>query len=187
VSRHMLMSGKVEVKWADRQFTLNGHISNKIANGATRNLLVHNAIPNGLTEARIREDMDHIHNLVIVNVAFRNGNAYISTNSIHNALFARTCMLSRTNYKGCKIEFYRDECDVPLPAHIPVSRTLAREPASKKAPLSNRFGCLDIDDGDDSSDEENRAPNVDDSDEDDTVDTMSNVGVSLNFLDSEST
>lgn len=100
------LNGKrVEVRWADRQFNLNGHINNKISNGATRNILIRSAVDKGLTEAQIRDDMEHIHGLVIINVSFRNGHAYVSTNSVHNALFARTCMMSRTTYKGCKIEF----------------------------------------------------------------------------------
>lgn len=93
---------QIEVKWADRQYRLNGHIYNKILGGATRNIIVHNAVSNGLTEASIRADMDHIHNLDIIDVQYRNDDAYVSTNSVHNALFARTCMMSRTAYKGCK-------------------------------------------------------------------------------------
>ena len=173
------------MKWADRQFHLNGHIGNKIANGATRNVIIHSAVEKGLTEAQIRADMDHIHNLVIVDITFRNGDAYVSMNSIHNALFARTCMMSRSTYKGCKIEFYRDECDVPLPARTYVPKTVVPEPAKKKAAITNRFDMLNLDGSDGSSNEENRTPPDDDSD-DDTVDVSRNVGVSLNFLDSDS-
>jgi len=174
---------KIEVRWAERQFKLNDHIRNKIFNGATRNIVLHNASRNGLTDSQIRDDMEHIHNLDIVDIVFRNGDAYVSTNSVHNALFARTCMLSRTSYKGCKIEFYHDECDVPLPARTCLPRAATREPAKVKAPLSNRFGCLNIDGGDDASDEENREPLGYDSDDNDTLEMSSNLGVSLNFLD----
>lgn len=141
-------------------------------------------------EAQIRIDMEHIHNLVIVDIKFRNGDAYVSTNSIHNALFARTCMMSRKEYKGCKIEFFPDECDVPLPAIQPkhaYSRVTSAQtgPIKKKAPISNRFDMLNIDGADGSSDEENRTPSDDDSD---TIDEESErVGVNLRFLDSEST
>lgn len=181
-----LHSKRIEVKWADRQFRLNNHISNKIANGASRNLLVRGAFANGLTEPQIRLDMEHIHNLVIIAITFRQGDAYVSTNSVHNALFARTCMMSRTAYKGCKIEFYRDECDVPLPQRSFVAKVPAQKPVGLKRPLTNRFDMLNIDGSEDASDEENRMPAARTSDEDDTLDLNSNVGVSLNFLDSES-
>lgn len=70
-----LTNGQIEVKWADRQYRLNDHIAQKIAHGATRNLVIHSAVDKGLTEQRIREDMDHIHNLVIIDVTFRSGSA----------------------------------------------------------------------------------------------------------------
>lgn len=151
-------------------------------NGATRNLLVRNALGNGLTEALIRDDMEHIHNLIIIDITFRNGDAYVSTNSVHNALFARTCMMSRTTYKGCKVGFFQDECDAPLPAPSLRMRGPPPEPVKKKAPLANRFDLLNMDGGDNSSDEENRAPAEVDSD-DETIDMTASHGVSLNFLD----
>lgn len=172
------------MKWADRQFQLNNHIANKIANGATRNLVIHSAVEKGMTEQQIRDDMEHIHNLIVIDVVFRSGSAYVSMNSVHNALFARTCMMSRSTYKGCKIEFYRDECDVPLPAKTFVPKTVGVERMKKAAPVSNRFDMLNMDGSEGSSDEENRTPSDDDDDQ--TLDTTSHVGVSLNFLDSDS-
>ncbi|KAK3679170.1 hypothetical protein LTR78_000731 [Recurvomyces mirabilis] len=178
---------RVEVRWADRQYRLNGHIANKLGNGATRNILIRNAVSIGLDKTTIRLDMEHIHNLVIVDVNFRNGDAYVSTNSVHNALFARTCMMSRTTYKGCKIEFYRDECDVPLPLSLHKARAAPREPVQKKkAPIMNRFDLLNLDDNERSSDEENRPPMDGSSEDDETADMTSNLGVSLKFLDTES-
>jgi len=182
---------KVEVKWADRQYRLNGHIHNKIVNGATRNLVIHNAFANGLTEPTIREDMEHIHNLIIIDITFRNGDAYVSTNSVHNALFARTCMMSRTTYRGCKVEFFRDECDMPLPVPAPRLRPPPPVQTGKKPPLANRFDLLKVmSDGmegsDYSSEGEDRVPADRTSDDDETVDMTANHGVSLNFLDSES-
>jgi hypothetical protein len=41
----------------------------------------------------------------VLDIYFRGGDALISTNSIHNALFARTCMMSRTAYKGLRIDW----------------------------------------------------------------------------------
>ena len=173
------------MKWADRQFHLNAHISSKIANGATRNILIHSATDKGLTESQIRDDMEHIHGLVIIDVVFHGRDAYVSMNSIHNALFARTCMMSRSTYKGCKIEFVADECDVPLPTKTYVPKAIGAEKRAKKpAPaISNRFDMLNIDGADRSSDEENRAPSDDD---DNTVDTTSHAGVNLSFLDNDS-
>ncbi|KAK1083084.1 hypothetical protein LTR33_003492 [Friedmanniomyces endolithicus] len=181
-----LHSKRVEVRWAERQYRLNGHIQNKITNGATRNIMVHNAQVNGLTEPRIREDMEHIHNLVIIDVTFRNGDAYISTNSVHNALFARTCMMSRTRYKGCKVEFSRDECDVPLPAPAYKIRAAPAQSPKKKYPKTNRFDIINMDGTEQSSDEENRTPVEAVSDDEGTLDLSSRLGVSLNFLDTES-
>lgn len=168
-----LHSKRIDVRWADRQFRLNQHIANKVNNGATRNLCIRGAASHGLTEERIREDMEHIHNLIIVDITYRNGpgDAFVSTNSTHNALFARTCMMSRSTYKGCKIEFYPDECDVPLP--MPAPRSLAPQQQSSKGgkgfETMNRFGMLGLQsENGGSSDAENRGPrSQDDEDEDD--------------------
>ncbi|KAK5128402.1 hypothetical protein LTR85_003070 [Meristemomyces frigidus] len=181
-------SKRIEVKWADRQYRMNGHIQNKILNnGATRNILVRNAFANGLTEPQLRADMEHIHNLIIIDIQYRNGDAYMSTNSVHNALFARTCMMSRTTYKGCKVEFFPDECDIPLPAPTFKMRAPPPEAAKKNMPLANRFDLLKMAGGDDSSDEENRMPDDRASDDDETIDMTAHHGVSLNFLDSDGT
>ncbi|KAK4956464.1 hypothetical protein LTR10_005989 [Elasticomyces elasticus] len=181
-----LHSKRVEVRWADRQYRLNGHIQNKILNGATRNVVIHNASASSLTEYKIREDMDHIHNLVLIDVTFRNGDAYVSMNSVHNALFARTCMMSRTTYKGCKVEFVRDECDVPLPAPAQRARAPPAQPPKKKFPVANRFDLINTDGDERSSDEENKTPVEAGSDDEGTLDLTSQMGVSLNFLDTES-
>ncbi len=85
---------QVEIRWNERQFILPGHVANKISIGATRNLVIHNCNPKH-TEELIRDDLEHIHNLVVFNVTFKGKSCYISTNSVHNAMFARTCMMSR--------------------------------------------------------------------------------------------
>jgi hypothetical protein len=128
-------------------------VSNKISGGATRNLVVR-GIAGKVTIDQIRDHLDHIHNLVVVDVYFKNGDAYISTNSIHNALFARTCMMSRTIYKGTRVEYYADECAGPLPqpkkANIPITRM-----PMKTAPVVNQYALLDTgsDNGSESEDE----------------------------------
>ncbi|KAI7182352.1 hypothetical protein KC363_g8813 [Hortaea werneckii] len=150
-----LHSKRIEVKWADRQFRLNNHIHHKVLHaGATRNLIIRNARSHGLTAAQIRADLDHIHNLVIIDISFRpsspssssvaavaattttmggaatgsdaaadDDDAYVETNAVHNALFARTCMMSRTGYKGCRIDFYPDQCAASLPIPAVISRS----------------------------------------------------------------
>lgn len=149
---------QVEVRWNDRQFHLPGHVANKIAMGATRNIVVRGGAER-LSEQIIRDDLDHIHNLVVIDVAFREGDAFISTNSVHNALFARTCMMSRGLYKGLKIEWFPDECAALLP-RTPASSLRVPRPVSKpqKKPslqtLANRFALLDTDGTDDGSGDE---------------------------------
>jgi hypothetical protein len=106
-----------------------------------------------VTEARIREDLEHIHNLVVISVIFDKGNAYISTNSVHNALFARSCMMSRLAYKGMRIDYYPDECAGPLPKIQYVPKKEIPPPVKKPDPPANRFQMLNLDaTGDDSDD-----------------------------------
>lgn len=62
--------------------------------GASRNLVIRGC-DKRLTEDTIREDLDHIHNLVVVKVEFIGGNCHINLNSVHNAVYARQCMMSR--------------------------------------------------------------------------------------------
>lgn len=66
----------------------------KIGGGATRNLVIRQ-IDSRHTEESIRDDLEHIHNLVVVKVDFAGGSCHIKTNSVHNAVFARMCMMSR--------------------------------------------------------------------------------------------
>ncbi|KAG2413690.1 hypothetical protein HFD88_002879 [Aspergillus terreus] len=151
----LYIAGKrTEVSWNDRQFYLPPYVRSKINNGASRNLVVQNINPN-ITEGLIRRDLDHIHNLIVVAVSFRHGNAYISTNSVHNALFARSCMMSRVTYKGMKINFYPDECAAPLAAKAPIGLKMAtsRPPSAKPAAIPNRFQLLSLD-GAESDDED---------------------------------
>lgn len=128
-------------------------MSNKIAGGATRNLVVR-GVAGKVTTDQIRDHLDHIHNLIVVDVYFKNGDAYISTNSIHNALFARTCMMSRTIYKGMRIEYYPDECAGPLPQPKKAHTLVTRVPM-KPAPVVNQYALLDTgsDDGSESEEE----------------------------------
>jgi len=85
---------KVDIKWHDRQFTLPGHVASRIGTGATRNLVIRR-YDGRHTDENIREDLDHIANLVVIKTEFTGGNCYISLNSVHTAIYARTCMMSR--------------------------------------------------------------------------------------------
>jgi hypothetical protein len=136
---------QAEVQWNERQFTLPGHVAGKIQGGATRNLIVRSIHPN-ITPERIREDLDHIHNLVVIDIKIQNGDALISLNSVHNSLFARTCMMSRGAYKGSRIEWYADECAQPLPKiqYVP-KREPVSAPVKKTNTMVNRFQMLNID------------------------------------------
>ncbi|PGG95224.1 hypothetical protein AJ79_10175 [Helicocarpus griseus UAMH5409] len=153
--RDLYILGKpIEVCWSERQFYLPGHVAGKLANGASRNLVIRSVHPN-LTNSRIRDDLEHIHNLVVIDITFERGNAYISTNSVHNALFARTCMMSRLAYKGMKIEYYPDECAGPLPRVHNVPKKVTQPPPVRKAPpMANRFQMLNMDGADDSEEED---------------------------------
>ncbi len=148
---------QVEICWNDRQFILPGHVANKVGIGATRNLIIRNVHPN-LTAQRLRDDLDHIHNLVVIDITNQDGHMYISLNSVHNALFARTCMMSRATYKGMKIEWYPDECAQPLPKvqkvqHVPKKENYLA-PAKKTNTMVNRFQMLNMDGTEDGSEDD---------------------------------
>lgn len=152
--------------------------------GATRNIVVRNGTSKGLNEAGIREDLEHIHNLVVISVVIRKSDIFISTNSIHNALFARTCMMSRSLYKGLKIDWFEDESAGSIPrmperAPAPVPNAYANVGSKKpqSQPLSNNlFALLDMDgDEDDGSDKS--------SDDDSQARPGYSGGVKINWAD----
>lgn len=129
-------------------------MANKIGIGATRNLVIRNIHPN-ITEERLREDLDHIHNLVIISISFQNGDAYLSLNSTHNALFARSCMMSRAIYKGMKIQWYPDDCAQPLPERYRTpKKDYLPQPAKKPSAPTNRFQMLDMDGTEDGTEDD---------------------------------
>ncbi|KAJ9131144.1 Negative regulator of differentiation 1 [Coniochaeta hoffmannii] len=150
---------RVIAKWNERQFTLAGHAIGKISGGATRNLVLRNINRSRHTEESIRDDLDHIFNLVVIKVEFIGYDCHIKTNSINYALFARTCMMSRGKYRGTKIEYGPDECAQPYDIDRPTKLQAPRReapPLRKGSNMSNRFQLLNID-GED-SDEENQLP-----------------------------
>ena len=125
-------------------------MATKISTGATRNLIL-KGVHSDITDERIRDDLEHIHNLVVVGLTFNNQDALVSLNSVHNALFARTCLMSRAKYKGLKIDFYPDECAQPLPATQRTPKATNAKPALKpKNSMVNRFQLLNMDGTEDS-------------------------------------
>ncbi|KAK3313792.1 hypothetical protein B0H66DRAFT_361333 [Apodospora peruviana] len=144
---------RVDIKWSERQFILPGHVAGKVATGASRNLVIRR-YDGRHTEENIREDLDHIHNLVVVKVEFAGGSCYISLNSVHNAIYAQMCMMSRGKYKGTKIEWDIDECAQPYTTQQ-LAKPRKEMPPPKKAlsAATNRFQLLNIDDDDDKEDE----------------------------------
>lgn len=96
-----------------------------------------------VTEEQIRDHLDHIHNLVVVDVYFRGRDVHISINSIHNALFARTCMMSRTIYKGMRFDWAPDECAAPLPPPAMKARPLDMPPPASQLSTKNTYAILD--------------------------------------------
>ncbi|KAG6364849.1 hypothetical protein INS49_006453 [Diaporthe citri] len=139
VKRHDLYINhkRVEIRWNDRQFILPGHVASKVGIGATRNLVIRRCDPR-FTEQGIKDDLEHIHNLVVIKVEFIGGSCYIKTNSVHNAI----------KYKGSKIDWDVDECNQPF-------ATTAQPKARQQTPtnsrtnggaMTNRFNLLNIDD-----------------------------------------
>jgi hypothetical protein len=153
--------------------------------GATRNIVIRNGATKNMTEHGIREDLEHIHNLVVIFVKIDRGDIFISTNSVHNALFARTCMMSRSLYKGLKIEWYPDECAVPLPRlseklNIPQPQQKTKEKSNRQVSTSNLFSLLDLD-------ETEQSDESDDGDDDDVesqaLPEFPSNGVGINWAD----
>lgn len=142
VKRHDLYMGgkRVVIRWSDRQFILPGHVGHQIGNGATRNLVILNC-GSRLTEESIRADLEHIHNLVVVKMSVSDRHTYISLNSVHNAMFARTCMMSRSTYKNYKIEWSGDECAGPL---VLQQQNGNRSQTQTPAAPTNRFEALNL-------------------------------------------
>lgn len=131
--------------------------------------------------------MEHISNLVIIDIEYKQGHAYVYTNSVGYAMFARTCMVSRVMYKGCKVNFFEDECDVALPQYkvtpfVPPMAAVKQK--AYKPSFPNRFGLLNTEGTEAGSDEENQDP-AQLSEVDEMTNGYSDLGVRLDFLDSE--
>ncbi|KAH6890332.1 hypothetical protein B0T10DRAFT_560849 [Thelonectria olida] len=122
---------RVDLKWSERQYVIGNHLVNRLRAGASRNLVIRSFDPNH-TEESIREDLEHIHNLIVIKVNFFRGDCYIETNSVDKAVLAKSCMLSRLKYKGQKIDFREDDCSQPL-AGVEVSPMPVKERANVRS------------------------------------------------------
>lgn len=158
----LVLGKQVELVSDDRQYRLSVSVGNKISsNGATRNLVIRRPKAD-TTSQSIRNDLEHIHNLEVVDISIINGEAWISLNSVKSALTARACMQSRSQYIHCVIEHYPDECKQPL-SDVPKKAISKPKPpkATARNVASNRFQILareDSDDVDDEEEEEEEAP-----------------------------
>lgn len=134
---------KVVASWDQKQYYLTGGLAKRIRReGATRNLVIRFPKPE-VTARVIRDDLEHIHTLEVVDVHFRNGHAWISLNGIKNAVTARSCMSTRLRYRGSRIEFWPDECTGPFPSRKSLQVQQCSQLQSKiSASFSNRFLTL---------------------------------------------
>ena len=64
-------------------------------------------------------------------------------------------MMSRSTYKGSKIEFFPDECAQPLPeTHCPVRKETSKASTKKVDAMVNRFQMLNVDGTEDGSEDD---------------------------------
>ena len=101
-----------------------------------------------MTEASIREDLEHIFRLEVVDIVTHKGDVFISLNSVPLAIAAKACMASRLRYKYNRIDFYEDECAQDLPVLRPLPKP-QRSPArlvKENGNAVNRFEMLSFDD-----------------------------------------
>ncbi|KAI1413750.1 hypothetical protein F5Y13DRAFT_198533 [Hypoxylon sp. FL1857] len=156
---------KIVVTWALRQFSLTPHIAQRAADGATRNLIIRNC-HSGLSASMIRADLEHIHGLTVIKIDVDGNDYHIKTNSIHHALFAKSCMQSRLMYKSSHIIWDVDECDQPLETTQEtqakqMAQPTGQQPTLPKKPLfsmQNRFASLNFSESGDGDMSDEKGP-----------------------------
>ena len=160
-----LTLSKISVSYAEKSFWTPKTVATRIQQGATRNLLIR-GIDSALDEERLRTDLDHIHNLVIVEVypPKNESGIVVSMNAINLALYAKTCLRSQAKYKKAQISFYPDKCaemEIPDPRkeYKPLQdktngKTSGKRLAKSDGPPKNRFQLLSIEDEEDGEDDE---------------------------------
>ena len=179
----------MEVKWNNRQYTIPRSLHKKIENGATRNLVIRGAAGT-VDQHDVRDHMEHIHQLSIISIKVFGADMFINTNSVRNALFAKTCMQSRVLYKRYSIDFMPDECAASLPAGRQFGvnsmnlHNRGTAPTFKPAHklrtsvnnLKNRFHLLDVNSEDTSSESCFPHRRADDSDDIDGSQSGTSLG-----------
>jgi hypothetical protein len=121
--------------------------------------------------------MEHIHRLVIIEVTFRRGDAIVCANSVYTAAFMKSCMMSRRDYKGMRIDWFPDECADPLPLpaiqqpSIPALRQPWQARPNTGKAVSNMFALL----------EEDPSESSDEGSVSDVRDLMSPVSLPINW------
>lgn len=141
----IVLTCQIDVTWDEKQPSFPGYLQRQVyTRGATRNIVIRFA-KKDMTPDSIREDLEHIHRLEVVDIVSTDNHIFISTSGIQWAVSARYCMQSRLKYKGTRIEFFEDECDQVLPAaEKKVFRK--KDTTSNKRPatvsMANRFALL---------------------------------------------
>ncbi|CEJ59187.1 hypothetical protein PMG11_07820 [Penicillium brasilianum] len=151
------------VKWAPRGYIAPEYVYQQVRDGGVSRNLVIKKVNAQVTEATLRQELDHIHNLTIISIQFEDGNAYISTSSAGGALYARTCLKSRALYKDMRIDFYEDECAESFPKiRRPAAVAFPRASKKYQSPVYNPFELLsqdefemDQDDDEEDNDDDN--------------------------------
>ncbi|KAI0122101.1 hypothetical protein F4814DRAFT_457904 [Daldinia grandis] len=100
---------KIRVSWGPRPRYINSELAAGIRNCEGK-----------LTEREIREDMEHIKKLVIIEVMFSDGHCHIKTNSILDA------MMTKIKYQNWAIQWDHDECSWPFKKGTPSKKPAAR-------------------------------------------------------------
>lgn len=90
-------------------------------NNASRNLVIR--YPKfELTADVVKEDLDHIHQLEVIEVKVEKGHFWLQLNSIQHAITAKNCLLSQLRYQGSRIEYFADQCSEQLPSPKVIQR-----------------------------------------------------------------
>lgn len=134
----------VTAAWDEKQYYLQGGLASRIHHdGATRNLVIR--FPkHDISEKTIREDLEHIHLLEVVDVQFRNGHIWISLNGVRNAINAKACMSTRLRYRKNTIDFWPDECAASpqVRKETPNQQRYFVPKQAAPSAFSNRFATL---------------------------------------------
>ncbi|KAJ4515082.1 hypothetical protein HRR90_003641 [Exophiala dermatitidis] len=136
----------IAASWERRQREINKGTAYHMENsGATRNLLIRRVRPN-MTPETVKLDLKHIYGLEIIDISMRDGNIYVSLNSLGLAVTAKCCLLSRVEYRMLAIEYQPDECAQPWSSITATDATASKKTSAQTKPAEagfrNRFDTL---------------------------------------------